>query len=78
MYARQFGRHVGMATEQEVLCRAIDEELAAFLRCIDNYETAIREVSRACKPVSALCCDACTAPAHAAEQSASPWGCFGA
>jgi hypothetical protein len=33
-----------MATEQEVLCRAIDEELAAFLRCIDNYETAIREV----------------------------------
>jgi ubiquinone/menaquinone biosynthesis C-methylase UbiE len=50
-------------TEQEVLNRAIDEELAAFLRCIDNYETAIREVSRACKPASALCCDAGTAPA---------------
>ena len=34
-----------MAGEHEELCRAIDEELAAFLRCIDNYETASREVS---------------------------------
>ena len=66
--------HVEMATEQEVLCRAIDEELAAFLRCIDNYETASREVSRACKPASALCCDAGSAP----TESASPWGSLGA
>ena len=30
--------------EQEDLCLAIDEELAAFLRCVDNYETSSREV----------------------------------
>lgn len=30
--------------EQVDLCLAIDEELAAFLRCVDNYETSSREV----------------------------------
>ena len=30
--------------EHEDLCLAIDEELAAFLRCVDNYETSSREV----------------------------------
>jgi hypothetical protein len=30
--------------EQKDLCLAIDEELAAFLRCVDNYETSSREV----------------------------------
>jgi len=44
-----------MATEHEVLCLAIDEELASFLRCIDNYETASREVraSFLCRPSTA-------------------------
>ena len=36
--------------ENEELCLAIDEELAAFLRCIDNYETASREVCSPCFP----------------------------
>jgi hypothetical protein len=35
----------GMDSERHALCLAIDEELHAFLRCVDNYETATREVS---------------------------------
>ena len=35
--------------ERRALCVAIDEELRAFLRCVDNYQTANREVVSACK-----------------------------
>ena len=35
--------------ERRALCVAIDEELRAFLRCVDNYQTATREVVSACK-----------------------------